>query len=163
MTRPAQLPVRLAGACSLRFRENDGASLTVNIPRLNKNGGNNADALIDHVLHFAVRRHGKRKARQIMRDVLAQYPARHDFAGLPDARPPKRRDGPTLDMMKPGLSRMDEFTRHDVAKILADLEDCAITASHLQIAGRMLKWAKEDGLVQQTVARGKKYRFVTRI
>jgi len=65
--------IELSGKCILKI--NTGKSnMTVEIPKLNhKTGENNADSLIGEVLHFAIMRHGRDKAKQIFDEKLSKY------------------------------------------------------------------------------------------
>lgn len=57
--------VQLSGKCTLKIDTIVGSS-TINIPKVNLHGENNADALIRNVIHFGVMRHGKQALRELI-------------------------------------------------------------------------------------------------
>lgn len=65
--------VELNGKCTLQI--NTMRSRTkIEIPKLNREGINNADNLIDTVLHFAIMRHGTDKVIEILNEKIKDYP-----------------------------------------------------------------------------------------
>lgn len=82
MTQNAHEPVvKLSGAATLQIDSGIGRS-KITIPRVNRDGENNADSLINEVLHFAVMRHGKNKLRQMAEEKLSGYESKYDDCGL---------------------------------------------------------------------------------
>lgn len=65
--------VQLSGKCTLQI-DTMRSNTKIEIPKLNHEGQNNADSLIDNVLHFAIMRHGTDKLKQIVEDKIKNYP-----------------------------------------------------------------------------------------
>lgn len=82
MVKMTQQPVvQLSGAATLQI--NTGVSRSkITIPKVNPDGENNADLLIDQVLHFAVMRHGKNTLRRMVEEKLSTYGVEYDNCGL---------------------------------------------------------------------------------
>ncbi|ELQ6126714.1 hypothetical protein R2255_003746 [Cronobacter dublinensis] len=73
--------VQLSGKCTLKIDTIVGRS-TINIPKENLSGENNADALIRNVIHFGVMRHGKAALRKLIEEKLANYGDEYENEGL---------------------------------------------------------------------------------
>ncbi len=73
--------VQLSGKCTLKIDTIRGSS-TIDIPKNNLQGENNADALLREVFHFGVMRHGKNKLREIFEEKIAGYDEKFDNHGL---------------------------------------------------------------------------------
>ena len=73
--------VQLSGKCTLKIDTIVGSS-TINIPKVNLEGENNADALIRNVIHFGVMRHGKADLRKLIEEKLANYGDEYENKGL---------------------------------------------------------------------------------
>ncbi|WP_410759493.1 hypothetical protein [Citrobacter youngae] len=73
--------VQLSGKCVLKIDTIKG-SCTIEIPKVNLSGVNNADALINEVIHFGVMRHGKEELRKIIERKLADYGSEYQTKGL---------------------------------------------------------------------------------
>lgn len=73
--------VQLSGKCTLKIDTIVGSS-TINIPKVNLEGENNADALIRNVIHFGVMRHGKAVLRKLIEEKLANYGDEYENKGL---------------------------------------------------------------------------------
>lgn len=160
MSPKPQPAVRLAGACSLRLRL-DGRTAIINVPKLNPDGGNNADVLIDRVLRFAILRHGTKGVRKIVRELLSGYPEKNYELGQPEPPKVKRRNGITMQELRPSMAVKCNFKRADVALTLARVfgRD-AVTAADYQLATTVLKWGREDGVILQSAPRSKFHNFV---
>lgn len=65
--------VQLSGKCTLQI-DTMRSNTKIEIPKVNRDGVNNADCLIDNVLHFAIMRHGTDKLLKIVNDKIKQYP-----------------------------------------------------------------------------------------
>lgn len=72
--------VQLSGKCVLKIDTIRGTS-TVEIPKQNPNGVNNADSLIKEVFHFGVMRHGKNKMREMLEQYMQRYGEEYDNQG----------------------------------------------------------------------------------
>lgn len=77
----ADKQVQLSGKCVLKIDTIKG-SCTINIPKVNLSGVNNADALLNEVFHFGVMRHGKNKLREIFDEKLDAYGEEYEDQGL---------------------------------------------------------------------------------
>lgn len=73
--------VQLSGKCTLKIDTIVG-STTIDIPKVNREGENNADALIRNVIHFGVMRHGKAALRKLIEEKLANYGDEYENKGL---------------------------------------------------------------------------------
>lgn len=73
--------VQLSGKCVLKIDTIRGSS-TIEIPKNNLRGENNADALINEVIHFGVMRHGKEELRKLIDRKLADYGSEYQTKGL---------------------------------------------------------------------------------
>ncbi|KZR30410.1 hypothetical protein [Enterobacter genomosp. S] len=73
--------VQLSGKCTLKIDTIVG-STTIDIPKVNREGENNADALIRNVIHFGVMRHGKADLRKLIEEKLANYGDEYENKGL---------------------------------------------------------------------------------
>ncbi|MDU7377886.1 MAG: hypothetical protein E7L09_05875 [Enterobacteriaceae bacterium] len=73
--------VQLSGKCTLKIDTIVGSS-TINIPKVNLQGENNADGLIREVIHFGVMRHGKKALRELIEKKLADYGDEYETKGL---------------------------------------------------------------------------------
>lgn len=73
--------VQLSGKCTLQF-DTMRSNTKIEIPKLGLDGQNNADSLIDNVLHFAIMRHGKALLREIVEKKLADYGDEYESKGL---------------------------------------------------------------------------------
>lgn len=73
--------VQLSGKCTLQI-DTIMSRTKIEIPKVNRDGENNADVLIDNVLHFGVMRHGKNKMREIIEEKLNSYEEKYDDEGL---------------------------------------------------------------------------------
>ncbi len=77
--------VQLNGQAKLNLHTGESLYHAV-IPKNDRNGENNADHLIDTVLHFAVMRHGKKRLTEIFNKKLSEYDSKYDEQGLfPDS------------------------------------------------------------------------------
>lgn len=80
-------PVQLHGQCKINIDTGHGISQST-IPKLNFNRQNNADVLIDTVLHFAIMRHGTDRLLEIVNAKIANYDVKYKEQGLfPDDQP----------------------------------------------------------------------------
>ena len=68
----SKFAVELSGVNKLQFKTGHGTA-KISVPKVNREGENNADGLIGEVLHFMIMRHGKVKAKQIFDERLAKY------------------------------------------------------------------------------------------
>ncbi|CZW34737.1 hypothetical protein [Enterobacter hormaechei] len=73
--------VQLSGKCVLKIDTIKGSS-TIEIPKVNLSGANNADALLNEVFHFGVMRHGKNKLREMLEEKLDGYGEEYENHGL---------------------------------------------------------------------------------
>ena len=73
--------VQLSGKCVLKIDTIKGSS-TIEIPKVNLSGKNNADALLNEVFHFGVMRHGKNKLREMLEEKLDGYGEEYENHGL---------------------------------------------------------------------------------
>jgi hypothetical protein len=73
--------VQLSGKCVLKIDTIIGSS-TIEIPKVNLSGTNNADALLKEVFHFGVMRHGKKKLREMLEEKLDGYGEEYENQGL---------------------------------------------------------------------------------
>lgn len=73
--------VQLSGKCVLKIDTIVGKS-TIEVPKKNLKGENNADALINEVIHFGVMRHGKNKFLQMVSEELSKYEDKFNDSGL---------------------------------------------------------------------------------
>lgn len=73
--------VQLSGKCTLKIDTIVGSS-TINIPKVDLEGENNADSLIRHVIHFGVMRHGKAALRELIEQKLSMYGDVYENKGL---------------------------------------------------------------------------------
>lgn len=69
--------VELSGVNKLQFKTGHG-TCKISIPKINKDGENNADGLIGEVLHFMIMRHGKIKAKEMFEERLDKYESIYD-------------------------------------------------------------------------------------
>ena len=68
----SKFAVELSGVNKLQFKAGHG-TCKISVPKVNRDGENNADSLIGEVLHFMIMRHGKTKAKQMFEERLAKY------------------------------------------------------------------------------------------
>lgn len=70
--------VELSGVNKLQFKTGTG-TCKISIPKVNKDGQNNADGMIGEVLHFMIMRHGKVEAKRIFEERLSKYESKYDL------------------------------------------------------------------------------------
>lgn len=73
--------VQLSGKCTLQI-DTMRSRTKIEIPKLNREGENNADSLIETVIHFGVMRHGKEALRQLIEKKLADFGDEYQSQGL---------------------------------------------------------------------------------
>ncbi len=73
--------VQLSGKCTLKIDTIQG-SCTIDVPKVNAKGENNADALLNEVFHFGILRHGKQKLREMLEEKMANYHEQYENKGL---------------------------------------------------------------------------------
>lgn len=73
--------VQLSGKCTLQI-DTMRSSTKIEIPKVNREGSNNADSLIETVIHFGVMRHGKEDLRKLIEKKLADYGEEYQSKGL---------------------------------------------------------------------------------
>lgn len=73
--------VQLSGKCTLQIDTLKG-SCKIEIPKVNKEGINNADSLIREVIHFGVMRHGKEELMKIISEKLSTYGDEFNHSGI---------------------------------------------------------------------------------
>ncbi len=73
--------VELSGKCTLQI-DTMRSRTKIEIPKLNRQGENNADSLIETVIHFGVMRHGKQKLREMLEKKLADYGDEYETKGI---------------------------------------------------------------------------------
>lgn len=73
--------VQLSGKCTLQI-DTMRSSTKIEIPKVNREGSNNADSLIETVIHFGVMRHGKEDFRKLIEKKLADYGEEYQSKGL---------------------------------------------------------------------------------
>ncbi|MGE1562173.1 hypothetical protein [Pantoea septica] len=73
--------VQLSGKCTLQI-DTMRSNTKIEIPKLDRDGQNNADSLIETVIHFGVMRHGKAALRQLIEDKLSNYGDEYQSKGL---------------------------------------------------------------------------------
>jgi len=78
MTEPA---VKLSGKCTLQI-DTGRSNLKTEIPKQNKDGQNNADELIQEVLHFSFLRHGINKTLEMAQAKADSWDDKYREQGL---------------------------------------------------------------------------------
>lgn len=74
--------VNLSGKCTLQFRTGS-STCKIEIPKKSlKTGENNADELINQVLHFAIMRHGMNKLQEIVTEKFTHYDEKYKTWGI---------------------------------------------------------------------------------
>lgn len=74
----SEFKVELSGVNKLQFKTGHG-TCKISVPKVDKDGENNADGLIGEVLHFMIMRHGKIKAKEIFEARLDKYESIYDL------------------------------------------------------------------------------------
>ena len=73
--------VQLRGQCILKFHTGTGA-YDLTIKKENLHGQNNADSLINEVLHFAVMRMGTDRLAKLVEEKIAKYNGEYKTQGI---------------------------------------------------------------------------------
>lgn len=64
--------IKLSGKCTIQIDTGFGAS-KMSIPKLSPAGENNADEFIKQAFHFAIKRHGTKKALDMLKEQVKPY------------------------------------------------------------------------------------------
>jgi len=75
--------IELSGACKLQIKTGRSGTMKMSIPKKNtKTGENNADGLINEVFKFAILRHGKARAFEMLEEKCALFGDEYATQGI---------------------------------------------------------------------------------